>query len=108
MAPRPLEPFVWSTGGAFRSKPERRWLPIRSVEYFTAATPGFVWRASISPAPLVWIDACDRLHNRHGNMLVKLESLFAIADASGSEMDKARACAGLPRRSGSRTPSRAT
>jgi len=75
-------------GGSFRTKPEQPWLPIRGVEYFTAATPGFVWSASISPAPLTWIDACDRLHNRRGNMLVKLESLFTIANACGPEIDQ--------------------
>jgi hypothetical protein len=74
--------------GAFRPKPEQRWLPIRGVEYFTAAIPGFVWSASVSPAPLAWIDACDRLHNRRGNMLVKLQSLFTIADARGPEIDQ--------------------
>ncbi len=78
-------------GGTFRPKPEQRWLPIRGVEYFTAATPGFVWSASISPAPLAWIDACDRLHNRRGHMLVKLESLITIANASGPEMDQGAA-----------------
>jgi len=75
-------------GGTFRPKPEQRWLPIRGVEYFAAATPGFVWSASVRLAPLAWIDARDRLHNRRGNMLVKLESLFAIADASGPEIDQ--------------------
>jgi hypothetical protein len=75
-------------GGTFRTKPDQPWLPIRGVEYFTAATPGFVWSASISPAPLVWIDARDRLHDRRGNMLVKLESLFTIADARGPEIDQ--------------------
>jgi hypothetical protein len=75
-------------GGTFRPKPEQRWLPIRGVEYFTAATPGFVWSASISPAPLAWIDARDRLHDQRGNMLVKLESLFTITDARGPEIDQ--------------------
>jgi len=75
-------------GGTFRTKPEQRWLPIRGVEYFTAATPGFVWSASISPALLAWIDVRDRLYDRRGNMLVKLESLFTIADACGPEIDQ--------------------
>lgn len=74
--------------GTYRTKPEQRWLPIRGVEYFTAATPGFVWSASISPVPLAWIDARDRLHNRRGRMVVKLESLFTIADACGPEIDQ--------------------
>ncbi len=75
-------------GGTFRPRPDQRWLPIRGVQYFIAATPGFVWTASINPAPLVWIDACDGLHNGRGNMLVKLESLFTIANASGPEIDQ--------------------
>jgi hypothetical protein len=75
-------------GGSFRTKPEQRWLPIRGVEYFTAAELGFVWSASISPAPLVWVDARDRLLNGRGSMLVKLESLFKIANASGLEIDQ--------------------
>jgi hypothetical protein len=79
---RPLARFVQSTGGLFGPNLTNVGLPIRGVEYFTAVTPGFVWSASISPAPLAWIDARDRLHNRRGNMLLKLESLFTIADVS--------------------------
>jgi Family of unknown function (DUF6544) len=75
-------------GGTFRPRPGQPWLPIRGVEYFTAATPGFVWSAAVSPAPLVWIDACDRLHNRRGNMLVKLESVYTVANTRGPEMDQ--------------------
>jgi uncharacterized protein DUF6544 len=47
-----------------------------------------VWSASISLGPLTWIDARDQLHDRRGNMLVKLESLFTIADACGPEIDQ--------------------
>ncbi len=75
-------------GGTFRPSPEQRWLPVHGVEYFTAAIPGFVWSARIRPARLTWIDACDRLHNRRGSMLVKMESLFTIANASGPEIDQ--------------------
>ncbi|HVW87479.1 MAG TPA: DUF6544 family protein [Bryobacteraceae bacterium] len=75
-------------GGSFRPKPEQRWLPIQGVEYFTAATPEFVWSATVRSGPLMWIDACDRLHQGRGNMLVKLESLFTIADARGPEIDQ--------------------
>ena len=74
--------------GTFRVKPGQRWLPIRGVEYFIAAAPGFVWSARISPVPLTWIDACDRLLNGRGSMLVKLESLLSLADASGPEIDQ--------------------
>jgi hypothetical protein len=39
--------------------------------------------------PLLWIQARDRLLSGRGNMLVKPMSAFAIADASGPEIDRA-------------------
>jgi hypothetical protein len=74
--------------GFFRTKPGQRWFAIRGEEYFTAGTPGFVWAAAIRPAPLVWIEARDRLLAGRGNMLVKFCSTFTIGDASGPEMDQ--------------------
>jgi len=50
--------------------------------------PGFVWRASIHPAPLLSIVARDLLQSGRGNMLVKLDSLITIADARGLEIDQ--------------------
>jgi hypothetical protein len=75
-------------GGHFRTKPDQRWLAIKGQQYFTAAQPGFVWKASIRPVPFLWIDARDCLLEGRGNMLVKLASLFPIADASGPEIDQ--------------------
>lgn len=74
--------------GFFRTTPEQRWFPIEGEQYFTVARPGFVWNASIRPAPLVWIEARDRLVSGRGNMLVKLVSTFSIADAVGPEIDQ--------------------
>jgi hypothetical protein len=42
-------------------------------------------------APLLWIEARDRLFSRRGNMLVKLLSSFPIADAKGPEIDQGSA-----------------
>jgi hypothetical protein len=75
-------------GGFFRTKPDQRWLAIEGEQYFSAAEPGFVWNASVRPAPLLWIDARDRLLSGRGDMLVKLMSLFGIADASSPEIDQ--------------------
>jgi hypothetical protein len=74
--------------GFFRTKPNQRWLPIRGEQYFTVAKPGFVWDASVRLAPLLWIEARDRLLSGRGNMLVKVCSTFTIADASGPEIDQ--------------------
>jgi hypothetical protein len=59
---------------------------IQGEEYFCATKPEFVWRATIHPVPFLWITARDRL--RHGDMLVKMNSLFTIANASGPEVDQ--------------------
>jgi hypothetical protein len=75
-------------GGDFRTKPDDSWFAIKGEQHFTVAKPGFVWNASIWPAPVVSIDARDRLLSARGNMLVKLFSTFAIADASGAEIDQ--------------------
>jgi hypothetical protein len=74
--------------GLFRTTPEQRWFRIEGEQYFTVASPGFVWKASIRPVPLLWIDARDRLVSGRGNMLVKLVSTIPIADAVGAEIDQ--------------------
>ena len=74
--------------GFFRTKPTQKWLAIRGEEYFTVAVPGFVWNATVRPAPLVWIEARDLLRSGHGNMLVKINSAITIADAKGPELDQ--------------------
>jgi hypothetical protein len=77
--------------GTFRTGPRQPWSPIVGEQYFSASRPGFVWFASMRVAPLVWIQARDRLVNGRGNMLVKPLSAFAIADASGPEIDQGAA-----------------
>jgi hypothetical protein len=74
--------------GFFRTKPNQKWLAIRGEEYFTVAVPGFVWNATVRPAPLLWIEARDLLQSGHGNMLVKINSAIIIADAKGPELDQ--------------------
>jgi hypothetical protein len=74
--------------GHFRPKPNLKWFRIDGVQYFTVASPGFVWNASIRPVPFVRIDACDSLLAGRGNMLVKLASLIPIVNAQGAEIDQ--------------------
>jgi hypothetical protein len=77
--------------GAFRTGPGQRWFPIAGEQYFSVGCPGFVWFASMRLAPLLWVQARDRLIGERGNMLVKPMSAFAIADARGPEVDEASA-----------------
>jgi hypothetical protein len=75
-------------GGTFRTGPDQRWSPIEGEQHFSVADPGFVWFARLRLMPLIWIQARDRLVSGRGNMLVKPLSAFAIADASGPEIDQ--------------------
>jgi hypothetical protein len=77
--------------GAFRTGPNQRWSPISGEQYFSVGCPGFVWFARLRLAPGLWIQARDRLVAGRGNMLVKPLSAFAIANASGSEIDQGAA-----------------
>lgn len=75
-------------GGRFRTSPRRRWLPIEGQEFFTIGEPGFIWNATISLWPFLWIEARDRLIDGRGNMLVKFCSLFTLVNANGKELDQ--------------------
>ena len=74
--------------GFFRTNPNQKWLAIEGEEYFTVAVPGFVWKATVRPGPLVWFEARDLLQSGQGNMLVKINSAITIADAKGPELDQ--------------------
>jgi len=74
--------------GTFRTGADQNWSPIEGKQYFSVANPGFVWFARMRLMPLLWIQARDRLLSGRGHMLVKPMSAFAIADASGPEIDQ--------------------
>ena len=75
-------------GGFFRTDPKGRWLPIKGQEFFTISEPGFVWNATISLRPFLWIEAQDQFIDGRGNMLVKFCSLFTLVNANGEELDQ--------------------
>ena len=74
--------------GFFCPNPGPRWFPIQGEQYFTIDPPGFVWYARIRMLPLLWIEARDCLISGHGNMLVKFNSIFTLADAHGAGIDQ--------------------
>jgi hypothetical protein len=74
--------------GSFRPKLEGPWLRIRGEEYFNADPPGFVWWGRVRVAPGVWIDARDRSVAGTGEMFVRAESTFTLANSHGPELDE--------------------
>ena len=86
--PRTITNVHLTHDGFFRTSENASWSRIRGDEWFTVADPGFVWMAEVNAAPLVWIAARDELVEGRGGMLVKLFSVFRIADARGPELDQ--------------------
>ena len=90
-SPSLLRRFTWWTC-RFLKVPKfgiaSRHAPTPRDEYFTVGEPGFAWQATVRLAPLLWIEACDRLIEGRGNMLIKFCSMFTLVNASGRELDQ--------------------
>lgn len=80
--------------GEMRTSPGGDWVPFEAEQYFALDEPGFVWQTTIqaSTKPFLSflpIKGRDKYVNGRGAMLIKLLSLFAVADAHGPETDQA-------------------
>lgn len=71
-----------------RLENDKSWMPVEAEQYFTTDEPGFVWKANIKAAPLFHISGRDKYENGKGNMLIKILSLFTVADSKGKEIDQ--------------------
>jgi len=67
---------------------DKAWMPVQAEQYFTTEEPGFIWKANIEAAPLFHISGRDKYENGKGNMLIKVLSLFTVADSEGKEIDQ--------------------
>ncbi len=74
--------------GVMRTEPNGKWLPFEADQLVSLFEPGFIWNARIDAAPLIHIAGRDKYVNGRGSMLIKLLSLFPIADARGVEIDQ--------------------
>ncbi len=71
-----------------RLEKDKPWMTVEAEQYFTSDEPGFIWKANIKAAPLFHISARDKYDNGKGNMLIKILSLFTVADSKGKEIDQ--------------------
>jgi hypothetical protein len=72
--------------GTFRLRPGP-WSPIDGEQYFSLCRPGFVWHATVSLAPLVWLEARDALLDGHGTMRGTVEAAVTVVAAQGPQLD---------------------
>jgi hypothetical protein len=69
--------------GQFKTAPEKDWIDIKGHQYFTLASPGFIWKGMTT-----LFTADDRYVNGQGRLTVKLLSLFKIVDGKGPQFDE--------------------
>ena len=74
--------------GSMRTKKDGPWIPFQAQQYFSLNPPAFVWKADIRMNGVVQMEGRDKLEKGKGNMLIKAESLFPIANANGKEIDQ--------------------
>jgi hypothetical protein len=86
---KPLISFaVLKQKGTMRTGIKGRWMPIRSEQHFTIKEPAFIWLADARIALLIHLAARDKYQSGKGHMLIKLLSLFIVADARGTQTDQ--------------------
>jgi hypothetical protein len=74
--------------GMLRTAPTQSWMPIQAVQYSTlAGSLSRTWYAEAKKGPLTLMRGHDRYDNGSGHMLIKLFSLFSVADVRGPEID---------------------
>ena len=74
--------------GAFRTKLDGAFLPIRGEQYFAADPPAFVWWGRVRVVPGLWFDARDRSVAGVGGVRAMAESSFTVVDSAGPEIDQ--------------------
>jgi|GEM_PF-3002656 hypothetical protein len=65
-----------------------KWMPFEAEQYFTTQKPGFIWFTEVKAAPGIHLAGRDKYEDGKGHMLIKLLSLFPVADAKGKEIDQ--------------------
>lgn len=74
--------------GEMKTKPDGNWIPFEAEQWNTTDPPGFIWTTQIQAAPGMTLVGRDKYVDGRGNMLIKLLSLYPIADAKGPETDQ--------------------
>jgi hypothetical protein len=74
--------------GQMKPSPQGKWFPIVAEEYYSVNPPGFIWRARGPKEWLPIIHGRDSYLGGKGQLLIKLVSLFPVANGRGEELDQ--------------------
>jgi hypothetical protein len=74
--------------GLMRTSPTQPWMPVEALQYSTLVEPlSRTWYAKIKIGPLSLLSGYDRYDQGAGRMVIRLLSMYPVADASGPEVD---------------------
>lgn len=86
------KPFVHTVylkqNGYMSIKPGGKYMSATAEQYFAIDKPAFVWTVKVAMMPGVEITGRDKYEYGHGNMLIKLYSMFTFANGTGKEIDQ--------------------
>jgi len=73
-------------GGRIRYGKSGRWMGMGGEGFFSIAVPAFVWHATITYVPGLWLEAFDYYVDRKAGMNLNLCSVFPLDNAQTDEM----------------------
>jgi Family of unknown function (DUF6544) len=74
--------------GFMRNSLQQGWMPVEAVQYSTLAGQlSRTWYAKMKLGPFALLSGYDRYDNGRGHMLIRMLSLFPVADVIGPEID---------------------
>jgi hypothetical protein len=71
-----------------RTTPDGKWMQVKAEQWFRTRKPGFIWVAEVDAGAGIYLSGRDKFENGKGHMLIKLLSLFPVADAKGNQIDQ--------------------
>jgi hypothetical protein len=73
--------------GEIRVEPGGAWLPATAEQYFSVASPGYVWRVETRMFSVLPVVGRDEYRAGTGSMLIKAAALIRLVDAKGAKID---------------------
>lgn len=71
-----------------KTEETKPWLPAEAEQYFSVKEPGFIWKAKVNMAPMVFFTGLDKYYEGKGKMKINVFSLIPVVDSEGKEIDQ--------------------
>lgn len=65
---------------------QKNWMKVDAVQYFTIRQPAFIWLTKVQMMPGIYISGKDKFVAGKGEMLIKLWSVFTLADGKDEKI----------------------